>query len=111
MQNSQDIGIISLIPKGDKPKELLDSWRPITLLNCIYKLLSGVLANRINKVLPNIIPPIVMPLNLNKTPVYASPVRRRSSAEFNALINNFENLKRISIFDSQKFKNSILESP
>ena len=63
------------------------------------------------KVLPNIIPPIVMPLNLNKTPVYASPVRRRSSAEFNALINNFENLKRISIFDSQKFKNSILESP
>ena len=51
-----------------------------------------------------------MPLNLNKTPVYASTVRRRSSAEFNALINNFENLKRISIFDSQKFKNSILES-
>ena len=55
LQNSQAIGIISLIPKGDKPKELLDSWRPITLLNCIYKLISGVLANRINKVLPNII--------------------------------------------------------
>ena len=61
------------------------------------------------RVIPNI-HPILMPLNLNETPVYASPVRRRSSAEFNALINGYENLKRNSIFNSQKFKNSILES-
>ena len=61
------------------------------------------------RVIPNI-HPIIMPLNLNETPVYASPVRRRSSAEFNALINNFENLKRKSIFNSQRFKQSILES-
>ena len=44
-----------MIPKGDKPKEYLDSWHPITLLNSIYKLISGALAKRINSVLPTII--------------------------------------------------------
>ena len=55
LPSTQTIGIISLIPKGEKPKELLDSWRPITLLNSIYKLISGVIAQRINLVLPSII--------------------------------------------------------
>ena len=55
LPSSQTIGIISLILKGEKPKELLDSWRPITLLNSIYKLISGVIAQRINLVLPSII--------------------------------------------------------
>ena len=44
-----------MIPKGDKPKEYLDSWPPITLLHSIYKLISGALAKRINSVLPTII--------------------------------------------------------
>ena len=34
---------------------MLDSWRHITLLNSIYKLISGVIAQRINLVLPSII--------------------------------------------------------
>ena len=55
LPSSQTIGIISLIPKGEKPKEYLDSWRPITLLNSIYKIISGVLAKRLNGVLPQII--------------------------------------------------------
>ena len=55
LPDSQTIGIISLIPKGDKPKEYLDSWRPLTLLNSIYKIISGVLAKRLNSVLPQII--------------------------------------------------------
>jgi hypothetical protein len=59
---------------------------------------------------PEIINPNLMPLNLNETPVFASTVRRRSSMEFNTLVNGFENLKKNSIFNSQKFKNSILES-
>ena len=55
LPSSQTVGIISLIPKGEKPKEFLDSWRPITLQNSIYKLISGVIAQRINTVLPTII--------------------------------------------------------
>ena len=55
LPNSQTIGIISLIPKGEKPKEFLDSWRPITLQNSIYKIISGVLAKRLNGVLPHLI--------------------------------------------------------
>ena len=44
-----------LFQKGDKPKQFLDNWRPITLQNSIYKLISGVIAKRINGVLPDII--------------------------------------------------------
>ena len=37
--------------KGDKPREFLKNWRPISLLNVDYKILSGVLAARIKPVL------------------------------------------------------------
>ena len=52
---TQKQGLISLIPKGNKPRDLIKNWRPITLLNTDYKLLSGALANRLKKVLPNLI--------------------------------------------------------
>ena len=55
LSSSQTIGIISLLPKSDKPKQFLENWRPITLQNSIYKLLSSALAYRINLVLPSII--------------------------------------------------------
>ena len=45
-----------------------------------------------------------------ETSVYRSPVRRRSSAEFNALVSGFELLQKKAIFNSQKFKHSILEN-
>ena len=32
-QDSQTIGIISLISKGEKTKQFLENWRPITLQN------------------------------------------------------------------------------
>ncbi|KAK6171730.1 hypothetical protein SNE40_018168 [Patella caerulea] len=51
----QRFGVITCIPKGDKPRHLLTNWRPITLLNVFYKLLSGVIANRIKSVLNIII--------------------------------------------------------
>ena len=38
------LGIITLIPKEDKPKQFLKNWRPITLLNVLYKLASGNIA-------------------------------------------------------------------
>ncbi|MCG7878665.1 MAG: reverse transcriptase domain-containing protein [Candidatus Thiodiazotropha endolucinida] len=48
---TQRQGIITCLPKGDKPKQFLKNWRPITLLNVIYKLASGSIAERIKKVL------------------------------------------------------------
>ena len=50
-------GILILIPKGDKPRDQIGSYRPITLLNVCYKILAGALANRYKKVLPRVIDP------------------------------------------------------
>ena len=52
---NQRRGIISCIPKGNKDRTLLKNWRPITLLNSDYKIISNVLANRLKKHLPRII--------------------------------------------------------
>ena len=49
------MGIITCIPKGDKLRNKLKNWRPITLLNSIYKFYSGIWANRIKKYLPKLI--------------------------------------------------------
>ena len=46
MSITQKMGVISIIPKGDKPREFLKNWRPISLLNTSYKILSACLANR-----------------------------------------------------------------
>jgi exonuclease III len=52
---SQRLGIITCIPKGDKPRQYLKNWRPITLLNVLYKLISGCLSNRMKSSLDVII--------------------------------------------------------
>ena len=52
---TQKQGIIALLPKGVKPRQYIKNWRPISLRNVNYKLLSGVLASRLKKVLPKII--------------------------------------------------------
>ena len=51
----QKRGIITLIPKKDKIRLLLKNWRPISLLNTDYKILTKCLAKRLHKVLPSLI--------------------------------------------------------
>ena len=46
---------ITCIPKGDKPRDNLKNWRPISLASVLYKLGSSVIASRIKKVLPKLI--------------------------------------------------------
>ena len=41
------LGVIALIPKGDKDQKILTNWRPLTLLKSLYKLISATLANRL----------------------------------------------------------------
>ena len=43
--------IISCLPKGNKPREFLRNWRPISLLTVIYKIASAAIANRLKNVL------------------------------------------------------------
>ena len=55
LNKAQSSGIITCIPKGGKLRNELTNWRPITLLNSIYKFYSGILAERIKNCLPKII--------------------------------------------------------
>ena len=52
---TQKQGVITCIPKQNKSRINLKNWRPISLLNVIYKLASAVISNRLKKVLDNII--------------------------------------------------------
>lgn len=42
---SQGNALIRLVPKAASPKTIND-YRPISLLNCDYKLMAGTIANR-----------------------------------------------------------------
>ena len=49
--------MIILLPKPDKDKSVLNNWRPISLLNQVYKILSGALTERLKPALEYIIHP------------------------------------------------------
>ena len=57
------LGIIALIPKGDKDKKFISNWRPLTLLETLYKISSSTLAARLKPVLDNL-------LGMNKRHMY-----------------------------------------
>ena len=48
-------GVITCIPKQGKLRNDLKNWRPLTLLNSIYKFFSSMVANRLKCCLPSII--------------------------------------------------------
>jgi len=52
---TQKQGIIVCIPKENKPRHFLRNWRPITLLNTVYKIASGSIANRLKPCLQTLI--------------------------------------------------------
>ena len=52
---TQKQGIITLLPKGNKPRDVLKNWRPISLLNTTYKIISGCIANRIKQSIDKLI--------------------------------------------------------
>ena len=52
---SQRRGIIKLIPKKDAEHNLIKNWRPLTLLNCDYKIATKAIASRIKVLIPTLI--------------------------------------------------------
>ena len=52
---TQKQGVITCLHKDNKPREFLKNWRPISLLNTDYKILTGILARRLKLILPSII--------------------------------------------------------
>ena len=52
---TQREGIITCIPKDNKPRHFVKNFRPISLLNCVYKIASGVIAARIKSTLHKLI--------------------------------------------------------
>ena len=57
MSIDQRRGVINLIPKQNKDIRRLKNWRPISLLNTDYKILTKALATRLKSVLPSVIHP------------------------------------------------------
>lgn len=55
LSTTQKQGVIICVPKGDKSKEYIKNWRPISLLNVVYKIGSSSIANRIKQILPTLI--------------------------------------------------------
>ena len=52
---TQQQGLITCIPKDSKPKQFLKNWPPLTLLDTVYKIASGTIANRMKTTLDHII--------------------------------------------------------
>lgn len=55
MSQSLRTCIITCLPKGQKDRRFLKNWRPISLLSTFYKLMSGVIANRLKQTLNSIV--------------------------------------------------------
>ena len=54
---SKKQAIITLVEKPGKDNTLMKTWRPISLLNVDFKILSKIMANRLQHLLPKLIGP------------------------------------------------------
>ena len=54
---SHNEGIVKMIPKAGKPPDSIKSWRPITLLNVDFKIISAALSARLKNVMDDLIDP------------------------------------------------------
>ena len=52
---TQRRGIIKLVPKKDSEPHLIKNWRPLSLLNCDYKIATKAIANRFKSVISKLI--------------------------------------------------------
>lgn len=50
---SQRRRVINLIPKKDANPHFIKNWRPLTLLNCDYKIDTKAISNRIKSAIPS----------------------------------------------------------
>jgi len=55
LSQNQKLSILNLLPKKDKDLRYLANWRPVSLLNTDYKILTKVLAMRLQKVIHKLI--------------------------------------------------------
>ena len=54
LSDSQYKGVLTLLHKGGE-RDNIKNWRPLTLLNCDYKIIAKILAERLKIVLPKLI--------------------------------------------------------
>ena len=47
--------VICCLPKGNKPRDNLKNWRPVSLTSVLYKTATNVIACRLKKILPDLI--------------------------------------------------------
>ena len=47
-------GLVIFLPKHGKDPEKINVWRPLTMLNSIYKICSGIVASRLDKVIEQV---------------------------------------------------------
>ena len=55
MPQEMALGLIYMIPKGSNQSVEMEKWRPITLLNTIYKIYAKVISIRIQKFMSRLI--------------------------------------------------------
>ena len=84
---TQRRGIIKLIPKKDAEPYFIKNWRPLTLLNCDYKIAAKSIANHIKTVLPDLI-------NNDQTGF----IKGRFIGESIRLIDSVRNIPRLLLF-------------
>ena len=55
LSTTQKEGVIVCIPKGNKPKDLIKNWRPVSFFNAVYKIGTACTAKHLKTVLRSLI--------------------------------------------------------